>query len=89
METMIQGSVKECVRHNVLYSLEIKSTCKSHESLEEASGKSGCVGITILLLQVSSDDKSSFVFEKIFIFVKLVGEYLYQGYSISSVGCDV
>jgi hypothetical protein len=75
MESTIQGSVEESVRHIVLHSLKIKGTCESHKSSEEASSESGCVGIAILLLQVSSDDKLSLVFEKISVFIELVGEY--------------
>jgi hypothetical protein len=89
MESTIYSSVEESVWHIVLHSLKIEGTCERHKSSEEASSKSGCVGIAILLLQVSSDDKSSFVFEKISVFIELVSEYLHQGYSISSVSCDV
>jgi hypothetical protein len=76
-------------RTAALHSLKIEGTCESHKSSEEASSESGYVGIAILLLQVSSDDKPSFVFEKISVFIELVGEYPHQGYSISSVSCNV
>jgi hypothetical protein len=89
MESTIQGSVEESVWHIVLHCLEVESTCKSYESSEEASSKSGCISIAILPLQVSSDDKTSLVFEKIPISIKLVGEYPHQGYSVRLVSHDV
>jgi hypothetical protein len=89
MESTIHGSVEESVWHIVLHSLKIEGTCESHKSPEEASSESGCVGIAILLLQVSSDDKPSLVFKKISIFIKLVGEHPYKGHSICFVCCDI
>jgi hypothetical protein len=79
MESAVQDSIEEGVWYIILPSLKVKGTSKSHESLEKASSKSGCIGITMLLLQVSTDNKSSLVFKKISIFIKLVGEYPYQG----------
>jgi hypothetical protein len=86
LESTILGRIEKSVWHIVLHCLEIEGTCESHKSSEKASSKSGCVGIAILLLQVSSDNKPSLVFEKISIFIKLVGEYPHQGYSINEVG---
>jgi hypothetical protein len=89
MESTIHDSVEESVWHVVLHSLKIEGTCESYKSSEEASSESGCVGIAILLLQVTLDNKSSLVFEKISVFIELVGEYPHQRHSISSVSCDV
>jgi hypothetical protein len=89
MESTVQGSIEESIWHIILPSLKVEGTGKSHESSEKASSKSGCISITILFLQVSTDNKSSLILEKISIFIKLVGEYLHQGYSIHSVSCDI
>jgi hypothetical protein len=88
MESAVQDSIEEGVWHIILPSLKVEGTSKSHKSLEKASSKSSCIGITILLLQISTDNKPGLLLEKMSIFIKLVREHLHQGYSIPSICCD-
>jgi hypothetical protein len=73
-----------------LPSLEVEGTGKSYESSEEMSCKSSCVCISILPIEVSSYDKTSFVFIKISILIELVAEYPHQEYSVFDVfSCNI
>jgi hypothetical protein len=85
MECTIQKGVEEGVWHIVLLSLQVKGTSKGHKCSEEAGGKSCCVCISILLLEISSHDKASFVLTKIPVLIELVAEYPHQGYSVFDV----
>jgi hypothetical protein len=85
IESAIQEGVEKGAWNIVLHCLKVESTCKSHECSEEAGGKSSCVCVPILLLEVSSYNKTSLVFVKIPVFIKLVAEYPHQGYSIFDV----
>jgi hypothetical protein len=90
IECMIQMSIEECVCHIVLLSLEIKGTGKSHKSSEETSRKSSNICVAILLLEVSSYNRASFVFIRIPVLVELVAEYPHQEYSLFDVfGRDI
>jgi hypothetical protein len=68
-----------------LHSLKVKGTSKGYECSEEAGGKSSCVRVAILLLEVSSYDQASLVFVKIPVLIELVAEYPHQGYSVFDV----
>jgi hypothetical protein len=53
-ESAIQESNERGVWRNVLHSLQVESTSKSHKSSEGAGDESSCVCVAILLLKVSA-----------------------------------